>query len=262
MRATMAPGAGSKKTTSRRSAAETRTMVLATALDALEHDGLKLDLRALNMNDLIRNAGVSRSAVRRIWTSNKMFYLDLIEAMAEPERRRDAVLDEGTMRVADAVLTEYKHLRDSERGRRAVLREMIRQAVTHNFETNHRKLAWRTYAALTAALPSLIDENHQRARDILAAADARDTRLMAEFYQQMMNELGLRFRAGFDADIFATTASSLIGGLAMRRFISQSIPTTTRLPGVEGGPVDWHYAAAGFMAIIDGMTEPDSGLRN
>ncbi|MEV6340934.1 hypothetical protein AB0M12_40220 [Nocardia vinacea] len=237
---------------------EIRKKVLATALEAFDQDGLPGNLGHLNMNEIFRRACVSRASAKRIWPTTESFYPDLMEAMVDPDRIDRAVFDRESIELADAVAAEHWGLTGTAEGRREVLREAIRQGVEHNFESTCRSLSWRTYAVLTAALPALTDqEHHKKAHTVLATADARYIERMAAFYRTMMAALKLRFKPEFDENIFAGAAAGLIGGMVIRQVLNQTAIEKVRLAGIDGEPVEWHPAAIGFLALIDGMTEPD-----
>ncbi|MFC9437883.1 hypothetical protein [Nocardia sp. NPDC057030] len=248
-----------------RSAEAHRESMIASTMKIMEERGLPLDLKYMDMTELRKVAGVPKSTYYRIWRTHEEFYIELVEAMVQPDRATEILLDEGTVAAAEEVLAKYAYLLRDDRGclqpdvegRRRVLHEIIRRGVEYNFENTYQSRVWRTYSALAAALPSLRDDGlHARARDVLAAADSRDIKRMAAFYTGMLAELGWRFRADFKPATFAAAAAAVINGLAVRTMMNPAAADPVSLADIEGKPVEWHPAAIGFLALLNGMTEP------
>ncbi|WP_405138802.1 hypothetical protein [Nocardia sp. NBC_01388] len=239
---------------------EKRARVLAVTVELIESGELPITVE-LKVDRLIELAGVPRSSTRRGWT-NETFYLDVIRALVDPERIRSEILDEESVRRAQAVLVEHSVLMADEGRRREVLRETVREAITHYFRTTYRSVAWRTYAVLTASMPSMGKIHIQDdAREILVAADGQTAEIFAGFYAMMLGIHGFRFKSGYDANIFAETVMGLIGGTAIRYTLGHRETDPLRLAGIGGTTTDWHPVAAGFLAIVEGMTELDPDFR-
>ncbi|MGX1804896.1 hypothetical protein ACWIGI_04215 [Nocardia sp. NPDC055321] len=239
--------------------------MITTTMEVMEQRGLPLDPKYMNVPELMKVAGVPKSTFYRAFGSIEKFYIELVEAMVEPTRAEHILLHEGTIAAAEEVIAKNKHLlRDEQRrlvpdveGRRGVLHEVIRKAVQFNFENTYRMRAAHTYAALAAALPSLRDDDlYQRARDLLAAADSRDIQRMADFYAGMLAELGWRFKDNFQPTTFAAAAAAIVNGLAVRATMNPSATDSIWLEHEQGNPTEWHPAAVGFLAVLDGMSEP------
>ncbi|MEV6281076.1 hypothetical protein [Nocardia sp. NPDC051832] len=244
-----------RKRRARLKAEQLREKLLTTALEVLDRDGLTLTLAHLNVEGLIRATGIPRSSYYRAWPSNELLYLDLIAAMVAPERMDERVPDPGTTALGYTIIKQYEDRMGDRDGRRAVLRELIRQTVAYNFDSTHESLAWRTHAALTAPLSSLSAENHSRAKEILGEADSRNLKRMADYYTEMLELFKLRLIDGVDTNALAVNAAALIGGSVIRHVMGRAAPAPLRLPGIDGELVDWHPAAVGFLAMVDGMTK-------
>ncbi|WP_255784565.1 TetR/AcrR family transcriptional regulator [Mycobacteroides abscessus] len=248
-----------KKKKARLSSAQLRERLLTTAVSMLtKSGGLTVSLAHLNMEDLIRIADVPRSSVYRVWESKDSFYVDLMERMIEPVEGQGAAFDEETLEIAMAVVNAYRDRLCSADGRRAVLREAIRQGVAQNFKAVARSLSWSTSSALIATLPTLQQRDRQRVLGALKRTEAHFVERMADFYGAMMGQLGLRLKVGITAEMLAATASSVVEGLIGRSVTNPGIVATPIIrPGIDGQPVEWHLAAVGFLGIVDEMVEPD-----
>ncbi|MGW5217357.1 TetR/AcrR family transcriptional regulator [Nocardia sp. NPDC004085] len=241
----------------RLSASELRERLLETAVEMLHETGLTVSLAHLNMEELIRAAEVPRSSVYRVWETKEEFYLDLMEKMMEPAER-DSAFDEETLRVAEAVLDTYRDRLGTVEGRRAVLREIVRQAIARNMCAVSEALSYRTFTALVATLPGLVGSDRERILRVLRKIEAQFKSRLASFYEEMISTLGLRFRPGFDATILALTGSAVIEGYISRRWTNPGVVShPIMMPSLGNEPVQWHVAAVSFLAVIEGMTEPD-----
>lgn len=243
----------------RRTAAELRERILATAVEMLtKSGGLTVSLAHLNMEELIRIADVPRSSVYRAWESKEAFQVDLMERIIQPAEDHGGLYDPETLQVAAEVLQEHADRLGTAEGRRSVLREMIRQGVAHNFESVARSLAWRSSSALAATLPALDDTDQQRLLTALRQSEARFIDRMSDFYLAMLPILGMRMKAGFDVKVFAATGSAVVEGLIRRSLTNPELVSPSILqPGLDDEPVEWQLAAVGFMGIVDVMLEPD-----
>lgn len=241
----------------RLSSADLRKRLLDTALEMLQETGLTVSLAHLNMEELIRLADVPRSSVYREWESKEAFYLDLMEKMIEPATK-DGAFDEETLRVVDTVINEHRDLLTTAEGRRAVLRETVRRAIERNVATVSTALSYRTFTALVATLPSLVGTDQQRILNLLRAIEQQFKNRLATFYEGLIPQLGLRFKQGYNGTTLALTGSSVVEGYISRQWTNPVIVNTpVMMPGLTEEPIEWHVAAVGFLAVVDGMTEPD-----
>lgn len=241
----------------RLSSDDLRKRLLDTALDMLQETGLTVSLAHLNMEELIRLADVPRSSVYREWESKEAFYLDLMEKMVDPATK-DGAFDEETLRVVGVVIDEHRDRLATAEGRRAVLREAVRRAIERNVASVTTALSYRTFTALVATLPSLVGADQERILRLLRGIEQQFKSRLAAFYESLIPQLGLRFKPGFNGTMLALTGSSVIEGHISRQWTNPVIVNTPVLmPGITDEPVEWHVAAVGFLAVVDGMTEPD-----
>ncbi len=217
--------------------------------------GLTVSMAHLNMEELIRIADVPRSSVYRAWGTKEAFYVELMERMVAPGPE-GSYADE-VVRVAREVLRHNRDRLGTSQGRRAVLLETVRRTVTQSFHGAARSLAWRSFTALSVAVPTLDEHDQRRVLAALAASHARIIDRISDLYAEILPVLGMRMKAGCDIRTAIATGSSAMDGLIR---LSVTDPTTvasrTVRPGLDGEPVDWELPAVAFMAILDAMVEP------
>ncbi|MGV9834313.1 TetR/AcrR family transcriptional regulator [Nocardia niigatensis] len=249
---------GASKRGARLAPVEVRERLLDLAMEMLADTGLTVSLSHLSLEELMRQADVPRSSVRRVWPTTQAFYLDLMERMIEAERSQGMAFDQEALDIATAVVEQYQDRLSTVEGRWSVMREAVRQAVERNFYAVSESLSWRTFIALVATLPALQPEDQERLIAALRTTEAHFIDRMVEFYATMMPILGLRPKEGFNLRAFAAAASSLTEGMIGRRLTNPTIVTTPiMLPGIDGNPVEWHLAAAACLGILEVMVEPD-----
>jgi AcrR family transcriptional regulator len=239
---------------------ELREHVLDTAVGMLNEtdQGLTVSLAHLNMEELIRIADVPRSSVYREWETKEAFYVDLILQLIEPIKDQGAAWDAKTIQIAKRVIHNPKHkdMLATAEGRKAVLAEAVRQGVRHNVSALKESRSWRTSSALMATLPTLEESARDRISKALTETEGRFIDRMSEFYDEVMQHLGLRMKDPFNTKMLAAAASSVVEGLVDRSPVNADIiDTQITLPGIDGQPAKWHLAAVGFLAIVDAMTE-------
>lgn len=221
-----------------------------------ESGGLTVSIAHLNMEELIRIADVPRSSVYRSWGSKEAFYVELMERMVTPSPEGSYADD--VVRIARRVMEQYQDRRDTPQGRRAILAEIVRRTVTQSFHGAARSLAWRSFTALTVAVPTLADEDQQRILAALAAAHAAIMDRITDLYVEILPVLGIRMKTGFDIRTAVVTGSSAMDGLIRLSVTDpETVASAILKPGPDGEPVEWGLPAVAFMAIWDAMVEPD-----
>ncbi|MFD3464725.1 hypothetical protein ACFWVM_33835 [Nocardia fluminea] len=238
----------------RMSETELKKRVQATAVELIGTGSLPVTVD-LKLNDFADLAKVPRSSARRIWT-NKTLLLEVMRAAVNPERIEREIFNDETMRRATEVLESHHELMAEVEGRRLVLSEAVRNAMTYYFELTYRSTAWRTYAAMIACLPSLGEDVQAQANEILAAADETTVQIMAIYYSSMLKLYGMQFKPGYTAEVFAENVMAFIGGAAIRYSLGHRQTELLQLTGPDG-PADWHPVSVGFLALIEGMTQAD-----
>ncbi|OZD47384.1 hypothetical protein CH252_21140 [Rhodococcus sp. 06-1477-1B] len=241
----------------RLSSDEARSKVMTTAVSELGKTGLTVSLEHLPLEELIRTAGVPRSAFYRLWSTKESFYSDLLIELATSSKSHDAMFYPGTQDAAFGVIDAHQDLLGTQEGRVAVLREAVRIATRANFDHFSESVAWRTHVTLIASASSLAyDDNRERLAATLQETERRFIERTAEFYGGALRQLGFAFYEGASAELLAGLGAAVVEGLAQRRLVNPELADTIIMkPGIDGQPVEWHPAALGFWGVLEGLVD-------
>jgi len=238
---------------------ETEHRMLRAALAMVHTTGLTVSLEHISFEDVIRDAGVSRTSAYRRWPHKDLFFSDLVLELAT-DPVPGIVADEMDLirRIVDGRLDE---LADPQ-ARSALVIELFRQLSVLDFETLSASPGWRTYLALHATLLSLADAG---LRDQVQAAFARaeQDRLarIARAWKLMAGLLGFRLRpeGGVTFETLAVLVNAAMRGLVMTALtvpVTAAQRTTARPFGApEAG--EWSLPALGLGAMATAFLEPD-----
>lgn len=251
------PGWGQQTSSKRMKGWELRKLVLDTAEEALSETGLTVSLEHLNMEELIRRVGVPRTSTFKEFGGKEGLITALILRMIRPNDSQGASFSPETIEVARRVVSEHSALMVDQDGCNAVMREAVRQGAKRNYDDIVTSTYWKTYTALSVSLPALPPERREKVLETLQIVEGRFIETMSTFYDQMLGVLHRRVRQGIDSRQIAAAGSAVVEGIAQRRFVNpELVEAPILLPGLNGELVEWHLAALGFLAIIEGMTEP------
>lgn len=257
------PQGGVTRRRRRISDVETERRMLDAAVGMIHRSGLTVSLEHLSLEDVIRDAEVSRSAVYRRWPYKDLFFGDLLRELARASAPAEAPSVAESYGGAVAVLAAHLDWLDSVHGRRAMLLEVLR--TSQDFDTVLRSPEWRTYLALHATFLSL--ENGALRDDVQAALAETEQRFIdriAESHRYIAKLLGFRIRPGLDAtyEMLARTGTAILRGLVL---MAPTMPELAgeRLTGdpfgVEHvtGPVEWSSAGLALASYATTILEPD-----
>ncbi|NQX29651.1 hypothetical protein HQQ81_20080 [Microbacteriaceae bacterium VKM Ac-2854] len=238
----------------RLSKAEVRARVLDRAISIIDREGVRMSVSHLRLEDLIRDAGVPRSTVYRVWPSRQDFYDELIAAV--PNRTLAGRLDENALKAGDSFVHRRADDLGSETGRREVQLEAIAIAIQANYDHTFASVPWRNFIAVAASLDSHDDPETREA--VLSALRARQLHFvenMAKYYEHVFVELNLRLRPAVGADFpqFASALAAYIEGLCIARLVVPELVTGPLQPDY---PAFHNLAIIGFTALYDAFSEP------
>jgi AcrR family transcriptional regulator len=243
---------------SRKPASETRARLLAVAVDRVKAEGLLLDYSNIELEDLIRVAGVPRSTVFRIWPDRVAFVADLVRALFEADPGFESGFDGETLELLRAALGQPGDENRSEEDRQVALRSVIRIGVAHNIVAVDSSVAWRAYRTMSAALASGdAVPGGEEIRALLSEIEDAYVERMAEMYRRLNEAIGLRMCAGVTERDLALAIMSVIDGMSDHRRINP--PFTDRPRAVSLGSdaaQDWHLAALAVYGVYSCFTEP------
>ena len=146
------------------------------------------------MEAVIREAGVSRSAVYRRWPYKDLSVSDLVKVLGEAAVP-SAADHEAIIGAIKAVAAEHDSWLDTAEGRRGLLVEVFRHAAWADFEALYRSREWRTYLALHATFMGLpAGELRDEVQATLARSERGFIGRVAEAWEHVAGLSGYRLR--------------------------------------------------------------------
>ncbi|MHB1739689.1 MAG: TetR/AcrR family transcriptional regulator [Actinomycetes bacterium] len=221
-----------------------------------------MSLDHISFEDVIRDAGVSRSAVYRRWPYKDLFFSDLVKELAKDATPTIADDEVALMR---RVIREHLDWFDTAELRHSLVVELIRQLALLDFQTIYESPGWRTYIALHATFVSLADgELRDQVQVALARSEQGRTSRVAQSWEQLTGLLGYRLRPELGAtfETVATLVSAHMRGLIVMALSTPDI-AAHRLQASPFGAAsaeEWSLAAMGMASIASAFLEPDPGI--
>jgi AcrR family transcriptional regulator len=240
---------------------ETADRMLRAALEMINRTGLTVSLDHLSFEDVIREAGVARSAVYRRWPYKDLFFSDVVTELAR-SAIPSAAANDAIVGVIRRVVAERAEDLHTAEGRHGLLGELIRQASVADFEALYGSPQWRTYLALHATFLSLASgELRERVQEILRRSEQGFVTRVATAWQRIAEVFGYRLRldSGATYETVATLASATMRGLILMGLSTPDIRDrrTSARPFGATRRVDWSVPALGAAAIASSFLEPD-----
>ncbi len=257
-----APPTGLARRGRRLSDQETERRMLQAAVAMVSRTGLTVSLDHISFEDIIRDAGVSRSAVYRRWPYKDLFFSDLVTQLARDAT--PAIVDDELALIRQIAASRPDWL-DTPELRYRLLLELFRQLSLLDFQTMLDSPGWRTYLALHATFMSLADG---ALRDQVQAALARSERAhnarIARAWRQATALFGYRLRpgAGITFEALATLLSATLRGLVVVALSSPDV-AEQRLEASPFGadtPGKWSLPALGLAGLASAFLEPDPAV--
>ncbi|GAA2208060.1 hypothetical protein GCM10009850_035180 [Nonomuraea monospora] len=228
----------------------------------VNHEGLTVGLDHISFEDVIQQAGVSRTAVYRRWPYKDLFFSDLLRELADGAAPAAAVDEAATRRLLGSVLAASTGDLTTPQGRHDVVSELLRVSAVSDFEAVHGSPEWRTYLALQATFSSLPDGDlREDVQAALARSEQRFVGRVATGWERVATALGYRPRpdtgAGFP--LIATLATAAMRGLVLMALSDPDL-LARRVPANPTGasaPADWSLIGLAAAGIAVAYLEPD-----
>lgn len=253
-------GGGAMTHRRRLSQEEVRRRVMAAARELLVEGGLTVSLDHISLEEIIQHAAVPRTSVYRLWPRRDEFVMAFLRELGGAEARFGADVDEVAVGTAERVIQDHLEWLYDVAGRRALLRETIREGALAVFDTVIDSSEWRTYVALIATVLSTPDPGvREEIAAALRGAEKAFIKQMAKFYEGIANVLGFQLHPGYRLDHLVTASAALIQGLALRRILSPELVTEVLMRDGPSGSEPWSLAALGLHSIIENMVIEDPG---
>jgi AcrR family transcriptional regulator len=235
--------------------------MLSTALEMINRTGLTVSLDHLSLEDVIREAGVARSAVYRHWPYKDLFFSDVVTELAKAAIP-SAAANDAIVGLIQRVVAEWAGDLASPEERQGLLVELIRQAGIADFEALYGSAQWRTYLALHATFLSLAGgELRDRVQEVLRQSEQGFVDRVAASWQHIAELFGFRLRPGFGATFatVATVASATLRGLILMALSTPDIAEgrTEAQPFGAAHRTEWSLPALGLAGIASSFLEPD-----
>lgn len=249
------PGTGVGRRRPRLSDEETQQRMLRAAAAMVGATGLTVSLDHLRLEDVIREAGVSRSTVYRRWPHKDEFLADLLLELAGGQAALDTTGGDAASDTVRAVLRAHLDGLETAAGRRALFADLVRETARQDFLHIHGAPQWRTYLALTATAAGLpAGQLRDDVQAALTASEQRLTAAIARSHATVAGLLGLRLRPDQPVTF---TALAHLGNAVMRGFVVKALTD----PALADAQVDgWTLPALGLHAILDAHLEPDPAV--
>lgn len=230
----------------RRSAEDTRRLILEAALQLLLERGATAGVQHIRLQEVLRTVGLTTGAAYRIWADQDDFHRDLSIEMvglrfappvASAQGAIQAVLDGGgsihdvarTAALDHVTYASKFHLEPESRD-------------SHAFIT---ALSLRTAAGSWPELRVASAERHQ------GSIEAFET-----FYRVLLERYGRRMRAPFTVTDFTEAMAALGEGFAIRAAEGLGHPTYDIPPDAEAPSGDWTLFGISILGLVTAFTVP------
>jgi len=256
------PPTGLARRRRRLSDEETEQRMLGTAVAMVNRTGLTVSLDHIGLEDVIRDAGVSRSAVYRRWPYKDLFISDLVKQLAK-DATPTIVADELSM--IRRIAAEHSGWLETPELRHGLVIELFRQLPLLDFQTLFESAGWRTYLALHATFMSLADgELRDQVGLALAQSEQEHRTRVAQAWEQLAGLLGYRLRpeSGVTFEVIAALLDATIRGLVIMALATPGIAAhrAQATPFGAAARQEWSLPALGLAAIASAFLEPDPAV--
>jgi AcrR family transcriptional regulator len=241
---------------------ETEQRMLRTAAAMVHRDGLTVSLDHISLEEVIRDADVSRSAVYRRWPYKDLFFSDLVKELA---RGATPEIVDDELALIKRIVAERLDWLDTPGRRHGLVIELLRQLAPFDFQALYGSARWRTYLALHATFLSLADGQLRDQIGEALARSERDHRIrVAHSWELLAGLFGYRLRPELGAT-FETVAALL--DAAMRGLVLQALSEPELVahrvkasPAGAAAEDEWSLAALGAASIALTFLEPDPAI--
>jgi AcrR family transcriptional regulator len=241
---------------------ETEQRMLRTAMAMVNRTGLTVSLEHISFEDVIRDAGVARSAVYRRWPYKDQFFSDLLRELAKGASPAIAGVNPEATAAARRIILAHLDWLKQPRLRPALIAEVLRQGAPKELQIFSDSPDWRTYIALHATFLSLPGGDlRNEIQASLQAAERRMTATLAGAYEQLTTLLGCRLRPELNATFtdIATLTSATMRGMVIMAPSTPELATRVTHANPFGAPhpAEWSQPALAMASIVVSFIEPD-----
>ena len=257
-----APPTGLARRGRRLSDQETEQRMLRAAVAMVSRTGLTVSLDHISFEDIIRDAGVSRSAVYRRWPYKDLFFSDLVRQLAKDAT--PAIVEDELELMRQIAVSRPDWLETPELRHRLLL-ELFRQLSLLDFQAMIGSPGWRTYLALHATFMSLADGDlRDQVQAALNQSEQAHNARIAQAWWQLTALFGYRLRpeSGITFEALATLLSATMRGLVVMALSAPDVAAQR----IEARPFGadargrWSLPALGLAGLASAFLEPDPAV--
>ncbi|MEQ6897824.1 hypothetical protein [Microbacterium sp. KR10-403] len=227
----------------RRTAEETRRLILDAALKLLLERGASAGVLHVRLQEVLRTVGLTSGAAYRIWSDQDEFHRDLaVEMMG---LRVSAPTASATAAIADSV--EHGGTVDD------VIRAATRDHVEYAAQFHRSPESPDSHVFITALALRTAAGSWPELRAAAAARHEESIAAFSRFYSELMLRFGYRMREPFTVRDLAEAMAALGEGFAVRAAEGLEHPVIEVADGE--GPVEWTLFGVAARGLVDAFTE-------
>jgi AcrR family transcriptional regulator len=241
---------------------ETEQRMLRAAVAMVSRTGLTVSLDHISFEDIIRDAGVSRSAVYRRWPYKDLFFSDLVRQLA-----KDATptIVEDELELMRQIAASRPDWLETPELRYHLLLELFRQLSLLDFQAMLESPGWRTYLALHATFMSLADGDlRDQVQAALNQSEQAHNERIAQAWRQLTALFGYRLRPGsaITFEALATLLSATMRGLVVMALSAPDVAEQRIAARPFGADTEgqWSLPALGLAGLASSFLEPDPSV--
>jgi AcrR family transcriptional regulator len=229
----------------RRTAAETRKLLLDIGIAMLYEQGVTAGVAHIRLRDVLDRADLTTGAAYRLWSDQSAFQRDL--AVAAATWREDNPLRRTVAAIRELIADE------------APLRAVIRRGAATHIEDlvgGDDDEAWPSNSFLTALALRAAAANSDELRAASATRHKESVSSFVALYEAMLHLYGRRMRPPLTLEHLAVAMAALGEGFALHAIEGEEHPMVS-MP-VDGADEDeeWTLFGVTVEAIVDSFTEP------
>jgi AcrR family transcriptional regulator len=238
--------------------------MLEAAVAVVNRTGMTVSFDHIRLEDLIREADVSRSTVYRRWPYKDLFVSDLVKAVARQVWGTPAEIEDEIGGMCRVAALHADKLTTPE-GRHQLLSEVIRYAAQLDFDRVYQSPTWRTYLALHATVASLPPgELRDDVQATLRRSQQEFVDELAAAWETLAQMSGYRLRRGGTGfETLATLLSATLRGLIIMATSTPELASerVQADPFGTGEIAEWCLAGVGIASIAASFLEPDPDIQ-
>ncbi len=237
------------------------TRMLDAAVDRILDEGMTVGLEGLRMEEVIKDAGVSRATAYRHWPSRDQFVADVLVEVV----RRTTLIPERPEDLHRLLALVDEHAADltSPDGRRGLVVEALRVSIGSDVHRLLESPQMRTFISLSATYQGLPEGTvRETVGAALVETEHGFIRRRAAIYANLAMLVGYRLRDGSEGfEALSSAAGLIMTGIIMRALPDPAWLEERRTAALFGGPTaQWSEPERLITGILLDRLEPDQTI--